>query len=255
MVSEPVLGRALGSGKEAEVFEYGKMVLKLYRPEIPKRSAFREAAILSIIEPFELPTPRAEGVRRMANRWGVTMTRAEGITFADGLRLQPQRMPEYLKEMARLQSDVHRHPGTLFPGLKARLAANIENATVLTDNCRRLLLSRLAEMPDGDRLCHGDFHPFNIVGPLEAGMIIDWLNASCGEPAADVCRSYVLIRTMDPDMASAYVDAYAAMSGEARSRVFSWLPFVAAARLAEGVPGETESLVAMADGITEEAGL
>jgi hypothetical protein len=59
---------------------------------------------------------------------------------------------------------------------------------------------------------------------------------------------------MDPDMASAYVDAYATMSGEARSRIFGWLPFVAAARLAEGVPDETESLVAMADGITEEAG-
>jgi aminoglycoside phosphotransferase (APT) family kinase protein len=254
MVNEPVPGRVLGSGKEAEVFEYGGMVLKLYRPEIPKRSAFREAAILSIIEPFGLPTPRTEGVQRMTNRWGVIMTRAEGTTFADGLRIEPRRMQEYLKEMARLQSDIHRHPGTLFPGFKARLAANIESVTVLNASRRRFLLSRLAAMPDGDRLCHGDFHPFNIVGPLGAGVIVDWLNAGCGEPAADVCRSYVLIRTMDPDMASAYVDAYATMSGEARDRIFGWLPFVAAARLAEGVPDETESLVAMADGITEEAG-
>ncbi len=51
------LGRLLGSGKEAEVYECGEWVVKLYRATAPKRSAFREAAILAAIEAFELPAP------------------------------------------------------------------------------------------------------------------------------------------------------------------------------------------------------
>jgi hypothetical protein len=37
-------------------------------------------------------------------------------------------------------------------------------------------------------------------------------------------------------MASAYVDAYSEVSGIGREAILNWLPFVAAARLAEGVP-------------------
>jgi len=42
------IGRLLGSGKEAEVYEYGELVLKLYRPKASKSAAFREAANLAI---------------------------------------------------------------------------------------------------------------------------------------------------------------------------------------------------------------
>ena len=51
------------------------------------------------------------------------------------------------------------------------------------------LLEAIAEMPDGDRLCHGDFHPLNILGDTADPLIIDWPDARRGEPAADVCRS------------------------------------------------------------------
>jgi aminoglycoside phosphotransferase (APT) family kinase protein len=102
-------------------------------------------------------------------------------------------------------------------------------------------------MPEGDRLCHGDFHPYNIMGPPEREVLIDWPNASQGDPAADVCRTYVLLRSVSSELASAYVDAYSQVSGESRDKILNWLPFVAAARLAEGVP-ESDDLMKMVDG-------
>ena len=51
------LGKLLGKGKEAEVFQYGDHVLKLYKPAAPKTSAFREAANLAIAERLGLPAP------------------------------------------------------------------------------------------------------------------------------------------------------------------------------------------------------
>ena len=69
--------------------------------------------------------------------------------------------------------------------------------------------------------------------------------AGC-ELAADVCRSYVLLWPIAPEMASTYVDAYSQVSGKSRGAILSWLPFIAAARLAEGVP-EVDELMKMLD--------
>jgi aminoglycoside phosphotransferase (APT) family kinase protein len=247
-MSEPELGRLIGSGREAEVFEYGRTILKLYRSEVPKRSAFREAAILAIVESLEVPAPRALGVREIGERWGVIMSRVEGTSFADALFAQPALMPDYMKEMARLQLAVHRHAATLLSNLKARLLGNIRKATVLGSARQSALLDRLADMPDGDRLCHGDFHPLNILGRPGSASIVDWLDATRGEPAADACRSYLLIRHLDPTWASTYLDAYAAESGASPGNILDWLPLVAGARLAEDVPSEAEALMAMVDG-------
>jgi thiamine kinase-like enzyme len=131
------------------------------------------------------------------------------------------------------------------PG-QLQLAANISQAKMLGETRQRSLLNGLAALPDGDRLCHYDFHPLNILGPLGREVLIDWPNASQGDPAADICRSYVLIRAFAPDMASAYVDAHVAVSSDSRAKILGWLPFVAAARLTEGVPNEVDALMEMA---------
>jgi aminoglycoside phosphotransferase (APT) family kinase protein len=246
-MSESVLGCILGSGKEAEVFEFGSDVLKLYRPAAPKRSAFREAATLALVEAFGLPAPRVRGVQQTEGRWGIVMTRAEGPSFAEAMRREPDLVPKYLRQMALLQRRVHSHQATQLGSLKLRLEANIRQATALGEIQRNALLHRLAEMPDGDRLCHGDFHPLNLLGPPGHETLVDWLDATRGDPAADVCRTYVLMKRMVPQIAVAYVAAYIAVSDESRERIASWLPFVAAARLAEGVPEEADELVALAD--------
>ncbi|MFE0755641.1 phosphotransferase family protein [Inquilinus sp. NPDC058860] len=242
------LGPLLGSGKEAEVFDAGDLVVKLYRTTAtaPKRAAFREASILALIEALGLPAPSARAVGQIDGRWGIAMTRAGGPSLADAIRCRPDRVSACLERMARLQIEIHGHPGTHLGSMKARLAVNIGRAPIPDEALRRRLLDDLAELPEGDRLCHGDFHPWNILGPPGQEVVVDWLDACAGDPAADVCRSYVLIRPVAPELAVAYVETYIAAAGESRDLVFAWLPFVAAARLAEGVPGEAERLMAMA---------
>jgi hypothetical protein len=235
-----VLGKCIGSGKEAEIFEYGDLVVKLYRSAAPKRAAFREAAILALVESFGLPVPSVTDVRQFGGRWGLAMTRAEVPPQAE--QLDRGR----LREMASLHLRVHSHPGAQFASAKARLAADIGRADALTGAQKESLLARLVALPNGDRLCHGDFHPFNVLGARGQEVIVDWPNASCGDPLADVCRSYVLMKPSFPELASHYVDVYAEVSGASRDRILRWLPFAAAARLTEGVPDETDGLLAMA---------
>ncbi|EJJ29037.1 phosphotransferase family protein, partial [Rhizobium sp. CF142] len=176
------IGRLLGAGKEAEVFEHGTLALKLYRTGRPKAPAFREAANLAIAEKLSLPAPRIHVVGDYHGRWGLLMDRAPDFSFAD--EMTPEPPLSAIKDMAELQLRLHHEPGTGLPSLKARLSANIEHTEDLPHGLRERLLFALDALPDEDKVCHGDFHPWNILGSGPDVMIIDWLDACSGSPAA-----------------------------------------------------------------------
>jgi hypothetical protein len=49
------------------------------------------------------------------------------------------------------------------------------------------------------------------------------------------------------EIATTYLDAYCRASGMARQTVLSWLPYIAAARLAEDVPNQLDRLLKIVD--------
>jgi hypothetical protein len=90
----------------------------------------------------------------------------------------------------------------------------------------------------------------NILGDVSQPVIIDWPDARRGDPAADVCRSYLLMKLHAAEIAASYLDAYCATSDIARPTVLRWLPYVAAARFAEDVPGEFDDLMKIVDSLS-----
>lgn len=264
------LTRPLAAGKEAEIFAWGEDVLKLTRRPGDAKPARREAAILRAVAGLGL-APAVREVVEIEGRWGVVMERIDAPVLG-ALLSEPARWDDVLALMLRLHLRIHAAttPGLL--PLKARLAERIGRAGQLSEAVRGDLLARLAAMPEGNRLCHGDFHPFNILGGEseilpkideprhDSGLnrtkarVVDWLDATLGDPAADVCRTFVLARNFSEPLARAYVSAYAAASGIAEAAIYAWLPFVAAARLLENVPEEIASLRAMAMGDSPQGG-
>jgi Ser/Thr protein kinase RdoA (MazF antagonist) len=237
-----IRGRLLATGNVAEVFEWDSRVLKLYKLPEAKPVAFREAAIHADVEALRLPVPLVWGLQQIGSRWGIVFDRVSGKSFADRMRGSPDQVPQYLDHMARLHVAIHRHAATAFTSLKVRLMTRIKGAPHLEDRHRSALLVGLAAMPDGDRLCHGDLHPLNILGDAAKPMIIDWPDACCGDPAADLCRSYLLLTLHARELAAPYLDAYCRLSRISRHAILDWLPYVAAAKLAEKVRGETDGL-------------
>jgi hypothetical protein len=235
-------GRLLATGNVAEVFEWDSRVLKLYKSPEAKPAAFREAAIHAAVEALRLPVPSVWGLQQVGSRWGIVFDRVSEGSFADRMRDLPGEIQAYLAHMAGLHVAIHQHVAVPFAGLKVRLMAKIEDAPHIDDRRRGALLTGLAAMPDGDRLCHGDLHPLNILGDPARPMIIDWPDACRGDPAADVCRSYLLLALHAAALAQPYLDAYCHHSSVSRQMILDWLPYVAAAKLAERVPGEAEGL-------------
>jgi aminoglycoside phosphotransferase len=243
------IGPLLGSGKMAEAFHYGDHVLKLYRDPANRSVAFGEAAILAIVGEHGLPTPAVHEAGPYASRWGLVMDRAPGQPLASLAASDPALLPAALEAMVALHLKIHARTEVRLSPLKPRLAARLQHAPGLDTALRDTLLARLVELPEGTRLCHGDFHPFNIIGPPGAAMIVDWPDATSGPPAADVARSYVLMRHgAGHELADAYLQRYLAASELTEAEVRAWLPVIAAARLAENVPEENERLLALARG-------
>jgi len=236
MNSGATLGRLLGRGNVAEVFEYGSDVIKLYLNGKGRESAFREASTLAAIADSGLGVPNVRHVGEFDGRWGVVMSRAP----------EGERADWSASEIAAIHCEVHRIESGRLGSLKRKIAADISRASLLTDEDRTASMRRLEALPDGDRLCHGDFHPANVLGSREAPFIVDWVDASCGPPEADACRTYLLALHNFPEFTAPYLDAYAARSGVATPKILAWLPVLAAARLSENVPREEGRLLALA---------
>jgi Ser/Thr protein kinase RdoA (MazF antagonist) len=241
------IGRLLAAGNMAEVFEWGSRVVKLYLSvRSGKPTVFREAGNHAVVEALGLPVPAVWSVQQISGRWGIVFDRVRGPSFAEQMRGDPAAPPHYLEILAQLQARIHAHLADEFRSLKVRLATNIARAKLLDEPRRQLLLGRLADMPEGDRLCHGDFHPINVLGEASQPIVIDWPDACRGGPAADACRSYLLLKLHAQDIADPYLDAYCRIANVPQGKILDWLPWVAAARLAEDASDDLDRLLELA---------
>jgi len=239
-----MLGRRLGAGRIAEVFEWDADVVKLYGAGIGPEQAQREAAVLDGLKDTGLVVPRALDVVQVDGRWGLLMTRMLGRPLAE--QMTGDDLTAGVARFAELHRQMHRQQVAGLMPLKDRLATRIQRVRQLDDATRARLLARLARLPEGDRLCHGDFHPFNIMAEGDHLAIIDWLDATSGPPAADVCRSYLLMLHHVPELAELYLGARSAGAEFGRADVEEWLAVHAAARLDENVPDEEQRLLTLA---------
>ncbi len=180
----------IAEGREAEMFAWKEgTILRLLRdPEAQQRSEMQAAAIESG-RSLGVRVPAVYGSKTVMGRPGLIMERLEG---PDLLTLIGRR-PWTVFRAGRISGEVHaklheaKAPETI-PDLKTRLRAPIQSVGVLPKPLAEFALAVLEGLPDGDRLCHGDFHPGNILMAGATPVVIDWTGAMRGDPTADVAR-------------------------------------------------------------------
>lgn len=140
------------------------------------------------------------------------------------------------------------------------MRARIESSDRLPPRLAAFALEALDRCPDGDRLCHGDFHPGNVLVGGDGPLVIDWTAATRSDPAADVARTMFLLRSGAPMpgtpapvraiiaagrkvFARFYLKGYRQRASADPAAIRAWEVPTAAARLAEGIEEETESLL------------
>lgn len=169
-------------------------VVKVLRPGIPAHWAEMEAETLARVRAAGLPVPDTEGVVDFDGRRGIVMERVAGIAMWERIKREPDSVASLIELLVELQMEVQR---TAVPGLVSmvqRLGTKIGEATQLTADDRAEAQGLLQLLPDGDALCHGDFHPANIILTERGPVILDWFDAAAGDITADFVRSSLLMR-------------------------------------------------------------
>lgn len=256
-------------GRTAELYPLaGGRAVKLYRRGMDGGLERELAAARRAVE-VGLPVPAVHGEIELEGRRGLVFDLIDAEDYQHLLESGRVKIEETARLCGRLHHQVHRKSGAELPSLKERLDARLGRFDDrLPSSTLREARERLTGLPEGDRLLHGDFHPGNLLRAGEdagdGALIIDWVDAARGEPAADLARSFVLynFHARRPDepafergemtalarrFTRLHLEAYAEVAGEDLDGLFSklafWLLPVAAARLAEDIPGLDELLI------------
>lgn len=258
----PALAAPIARGRTAEVYAWSPgQVLKLYYDWCPAHWVESEQRTVHTVHAAGIPTPAAGEIVEVDGRRGLVFERVDGQSMLADLARRPWRMALHARSLARLQAQIHRVQSADAPAYVDSLAAIINRSAHVPDDLRRPLLERLARLPREDCLCHGDFHPGNILLTQTGPVIIDWMTVARGSPGADVARTNLLlsigvqgagdqvpahVRLLVSLFRRIYLDTYRRLNPRGMQAFSQWLPVIAGARLDEAITPERAALIDLA---------
>jgi aminoglycoside phosphotransferase (APT) family kinase protein len=255
-------GAKVGEGREAEILEWDHgRVLRLLRDPGARSRLEQEASAIAAASAAGVPVPATFGITVADGRPGLVMERVDGTDLMTGLSSRPWRILGAARQLGALQARLHDAvaPADL-RDLRPRLRDRIDDAPHLSRDLKSHVIGVLDDLPDGDRICHGDFHPGNVILSGRGPVIIDWTNATRGDAAGDLARTVLILRcgAPPPDMSAlirtadrlgrqlfrrTWVRGYRATRPIDDALLTRWETVCAAARLSERIDDEVPSLM------------
>ena len=239
------------------------LVLRVHPKSERQPLAEREAAVQEFVTARGYAAPRVLHVFALGEVGPLpvqVMERVNGRTMLDAVKRTPWRTRSLFGDLGRRHAELHRLPTEGWPvpddrtmrgrGLaeqrlrlvRARLA---EDAGSDAGDLAKALgrVERLLPRLEADELsvCHGDFHPMNVLVEQGRLVVIDWTDARLSDRHGDVARALVLfawvpiaapnpmqrrvLRAAAPAMATRYLASYErAGSALDMDRVARWEP-------------------------------
>jgi len=199
--SEKELGALIAAGGTADVYEWGKdQVLKLFRQGWPieriehEMNNTRMAHAASKTQDVRLKVPSVGNLVKIDGRLGFALERVRGLNLGELNAKKPWSGFRIARQTAELQVDLQKTASINEPTSQHQiLRFKIESTDKLTNQQKASILSTLETLPEGDTVCHFDFHPWNILMTPSGPVIIDWNDANIGNPLADVASTWVKI--------------------------------------------------------------
>ncbi|HKP51695.1 MAG TPA: aminoglycoside phosphotransferase family protein [Chloroflexia bacterium] len=257
-------GVLVGRGRTADIYAWGDTsVLKLFHADRSASTVEYEAKIARAVHASGAASPALIDAVVVEGRQGLIYERVYGPSLAGVLRSKPWRLPRLTRTFALLHASMHRRTAPDLPSQRDRLTWKIEVADPLPANLKEAALQSLSRLPNGDILCHGDFHPENVIMSPRGPVVIDWIDATRGNPLADVARTSLLLATAHLHLPSSissiaarllittlrnlYLTHYLRATRTSRAQIEAWRLPVTAARLEEGIAEEEAWLLEAAE--------
>ena len=189
-------GEVIARGTRSAVRAYGRgAVIKVPDAATSERWIHCEAAYAEAARLSGAPVPRHLGVERIDGRAASVWDRVQGTSLWQQTVDTPRRSPQ----LGAVLAEVHEQlfgliaPVTL-PSQRDRLVTKIRLAAATLDPGHAEALELLPQAGKGAaHLCHGDLHPSNVILSPRGPMIVDWFDASRGDPIGDIARSTLVL--------------------------------------------------------------
>lgn len=253
-------GKPIALGRTAQVFAWqDDQVLKLFHDWVPENWVTHEFRVAQLVQATGMDVPAVIGeIIEVNGRRGICYQRLDGDSMMQHVTANPFDLLNQTRLLGKLHAEIHTRQGLGLPSQREKLKYKISNAESLPDHLKEAALNALEHLPDGDRVCHGDFHPGNILMTARGPVIIDWTDASCGDPLSDVARTLVMLKAAHLPLNSlfgwlfklfhkrmliVYTHSYFKFSHLDQSKLKEWMPVIAAARMNEKIPEEDTRLL------------
>lgn len=186
-------GKIIGKGNTATVYELeGSKVLKLFNQGYPKESVEKEFNNARAISNMDFMKPKAYEIVILEEGIGIVYDKIECESLLDWV-VRTGYVQSCAVYMANLHKAIFQNSISNVPSYKDFLKYNIVKALSENPNKQKEALEMLDKLPDGNVLCHGDFHPGNIFISDGQAMVIDFMNVCHGDFLYDIARTVFLV--------------------------------------------------------------
>jgi aminoglycoside phosphotransferase (APT) family kinase protein len=261
-VSDVRLGAKLAEGACAEIYEWGgegTQIVKVAKPNTNLFALERELRHCHIAHRLGLPVPRPFELVETDGRNGFVLERVPGESILQRFAARVQTPDDdclMAGVTARLLHRIHQQTTDEVPDQRGSLERDIRRSEHLSEGEKDAVMAWLDTLPRRRQLCHGDPNPGNFLLRGDEVVVVDWNNATVGNPEADLAEYVLMLRYASlpegapPEMVQLFeasrdrsirlfIDQYERLSGIGEADIEPWIPVVAARKLA--VDGVTES--------------
>ncbi|KGA96936.1 aminoglycoside phosphotransferase [Alkalihalobacillus alcalophilus ATCC 27647 = CGMCC 1.3604] len=230
----------IATGNTAKIYLHENKIIKIYNDKLPETESIHEANKQKWAYSFGLSVPKILDVTKIEGKQAIIMEYSKGKTLGELLLENKDQAEYYMNLSIDMQQQIHSVvPNTTLELMTEKLQHQIQTVSILEKKQQDMLIKKLHSITFDKRLCHGDFHLFNLIKTDNKVTIIDWVDSSVGDIRADVYRTYLLYSYFSLELAEMYCRLYCERSGLSKIEVFQWAPIIAAARLAENVRSES----------------
>lgn len=233
-----ILGNPIARGNTAKIYLSDNKIVKVYNDFLPDTESINEANKQKYAYSCGLPVPKILEVTKINGEQAIIMEYVKGETLGDIMLKDKEQAEYYMNISVDMQLEIHSIIPDAIEPMYDKLYRQIETVNKLDKRQKSYLLQKLESFTYENRLCHGDFHLFNLIMTDNQVVVIDWVDSSAGDIRADIYRTYLLYSQFSSELADMYLRLYCEKSGILRSDVFQWAPIIAGARLSESVSSE-----------------
>lgn len=188
--------KLMAQGGQAQIYHYGESkVLRVLRKPDDAALLDNEIRVMRALK-NRVDVPDVYESMIIEGKPAVVVEKINGFSMLDYIKRRPFKLSEQAALLANLHANMPDNIDISDLGMSKVRSRYLIGLADLSDEDKAFVFKVLDELPEGTALCHGDFHPGNIMKSGDKNYIIDWFGAYKGDLVSDVAHTYLLLKNV-----------------------------------------------------------